>query len=247
VITLYHGEPNLYSLKALIALEEKSVAFDRKPIAAVPLEQAVPGYPAGMEHRINIEREGPVLVDGDAMIAGSFFLLEYIAETAGGTPLLPADPLARYHVRSIGQTIANLIAPFVSAIGVAAYPVPALADDAGIEPSERRESWAAAAHGASADGLADRLRPTLARFEGMLGAGEWLAGDYSIADIDLFAMIRNLPDLAPGLIDGDETPGLLDFVSRMEARPAVQRALAHGWGGDAARTFLPGPEISRWG
>jgi GST-like protein len=247
VITLYHGEPNLYSLKPLIALEEKGVPFDRKPIGLMPLERAVPGYPAAMEQRINVEREGPVLIDGDAMIVGSFFLLEYIAETEGGVPLLPDDPLARYHVRSIGQTIAGLIAPFVSAIGVAAYPVPELADDTGIEPVERRESWAAAARGAAADGLADRLRPTLARFDGMLAGSEWLVGDYSIADIDLFAMIRNLPDLAPGLIDGGDTPSLDAFVARMAARPAVQRALALGWGGDAARTFLPGPEISRWG
>jgi len=247
MITLYHAEPNLYSLKALIALEEKDVAYDRQPIAQVPLERAVPGYPAQMEHRINVEREGPVLVDGETMVTGSFFMLEYIAETEAGLPLLPEDALGRYEVQGIGQTVANLIAPFVSALAVARYPVPALADAAGIEPVERRDAWAAASRGGTGEGLADRLRPTLAKLEGRLAGGEWLVGSYSIADIDVFAMIRNLPDLAPGLIDGGDTPRLADFVARMEARPAVQRALAMSWGGDAGRTFLPGPEISRWG
>jgi glutathione S-transferase/GST-like protein len=247
MITLYHAEPALYSLKPLIALEEKGVAFNRKPIGQVPLERAVPGYPAQMEHRINVEREGPVLVDGDTMISGSFFLLEYIAETEGGVSLLPDDALGRYEVQGIGQSVAGLIAPFVSALGVARYPVPALADDAGIEPVERRDSWAMASRGGTGEGLADRLRPTLAKLEARLATSAWLVGDYSIADIDVFAMIRNLPDLAPGLIDGGDTPRLADFVARMEARPAVQRALAMTWGGDAARTFLPGPEISRWG
>jgi glutathione S-transferase len=247
VITLYHAEPNLYSLKPLIALEEKGVAYERKPIGQVPLERAVPGYPAQMEHRINIEREGPVLINGGTMVTGSFFLLEYIAEKEGGVPLLPDDALGRYEVQGIGQTVANLIAPFVSALAVARYPVPALEDGAEIEPIERRESWAAASCGGTGEGLADRLRPTLAKLEARLAASDWLVGSYSIADIDAFAMIRNLPDLAPGQIDGADTPRLADFVARMEKRPAVQRALAMGWGRDAARTFLPGPEISRWG
>ncbi|MDB5717740.1 MAG: glutathione S-transferase, partial [Sphingomonas bacterium] len=242
---LYHGEPNLYSLKPLIALEEKGASYERRPIGAMPLERAVPDYPATMEQRINLEREGPVLIDGETRIVSSFFLLEYIAEAVDGPALIPDGALGRYNLRAIGQTVAGLIAPFVSQLGLARYPLPAGGDFGDVEPEERRAAWLqASSPGAAGTGDADRLRPTLARLDALLarGGGDWFERRYSIADIDVFAMIRNLPDLAPGLLD--ETPALAGLVARMEARPAVQRALALGWGGEAARAFLPGPEVS---
>jgi glutathione S-transferase len=251
MIRLYHGEPNLFSLKALIALEEKGAPYDRTPIGQVPLERVISGYPAETAHQINFEREGPVLVDGAETIVNSFFLLEYIDETVPGPALLPSDPLARYHARSIGQLVTGMIAPFVTGLGLAAHPLPVAAgsyDD--IEPVERREAWQAASGTPAADvsGFPDRLRPTLAKLEAMLAkSGDWFLDDFSIADIDVFAMVRNLPELAPGLIDADATPALAAFVARMEARPATQRALGFATGDASDHAYTPGPEISRWG
>jgi glutathione S-transferase len=244
-VILYHGAPNIFSLKALIALEELGLDYVSRPIEQVPLEQAVPGYPSVVEHRITQEREGPVLVNREAVIAGSFFLLEYLADAFPEAELVPADALGRYRTQAIGQTVSNLIAPFVVELGFARYPVPAGDFDA-VEPSERRQAWQAAHAGSDVSGHDERLMPTLARFEAMLedAGGEWLLARYSIADIDLFAMIRNLPDIAPGLLDG--LSGLCAFITRMEARPAVRRALAKGEAG-AERVFTPGPEIARWG
>jgi glutathione S-transferase len=242
---LYHAAPRLYALKALIALEEKSVTYERRPIRALPLEQAVPGFPAGINQRISVEGEGPVLIDGDTMIVSSFFMLEYIAEAFDGLALLPADPLGQYRAQAVGQQIAGVVAPFVSAIAIARHPLPAV-ELAGVEPTERRESWAHAASGDLSQIAAhtDRLCTSLARLSVLLGDGQWFAGDYSVADIDAYAMLRDLPALAPGLLEAE--PSLAALVARVEARPAVRSALSMSWG-DGSATYLPGPEISRWG
>jgi glutathione S-transferase len=137
---LYHGEPRLYSLKALIALEEKGVSYERRRIGALPLERAVPGFPPGIDQRISVEGEGPVLIDDGAAIVSSFFLLEYIAEKLEGPPLLPFDPLGQYRAQAVGQHIAGVVAPFISAIAVARHPLSAV-ELAGVEPVERRKGW----------------------------------------------------------------------------------------------------------
>jgi len=242
---LYHAEPRLYSLKALIALEEKGVSYERRPIGASPLERAVPGFPPGIDQRISVEGEGPVLINDGATIVSSFFMLEYIAEKFDGPSLLPADPLNHYRAQAVGQTIAGVIAPFVSAIGVARQPLPVL-ELAGVEPVERREGWERSASGDTSQVAAhiERLRASLTRLAALLGDGDWFAGSYSIADIDAYAMLRDLPELADGLLEAE--PTLAALVTRVEARPAVQAALGMGWGSDSA-PYLPGPEISRWG
>ncbi len=242
---LYYGASRLYALKALIALEEKGVRYERRPIGAVPLEQAVPGFPPGIDQRIGVEGEGPVLVDGDATIVSSFFMLEYIAERFDGPALVPADPPARYRTQAVGQLVAGVIAPFVSAIAVARHPVP-VPELAGVEPVERREGWERAGSGDTGQIPAhvERLRAGLARLAALLDEAEWFAGAYSIADIDAYALLRELPALAEGLLEAE--PALAALLARVEARPAVQAALAISR--EASDTlYLPGPEISRWG
>ncbi|MGH8260342.1 MAG: glutathione S-transferase family protein, partial [Steroidobacteraceae bacterium] len=80
MLELYHGEPNLYSLKPLIALEEAQAPFTSHYFDPASLEQHSPGFPQNTESTLHLEREGPVLVDGGTVLSSSFFILEYIAE-----------------------------------------------------------------------------------------------------------------------------------------------------------------------
>jgi glutathione S-transferase len=81
-----------------------------------------------------------------------------------------------------------------------------------------------------------------------LANGAWLAGpDYSIADIDAFAMLRVIGDLAPEVVNAEATPRILEYVARISARPAVQAALASSRSGRPEQHFVPGVEPSRWG
>ena len=60
--------------------------------------------------------------------------------------------------------------------------------------------------------------------EGALEGKEWIAGDFSIADIALGPWVSSMGDpAASGLVGWDELPNVRGFVERFQARPAVQR------------------------
>jgi glutathione S-transferase len=209
---------------------------------------------------MHLEREGPVLVDDGTVIASSFFMLEYIAEAFAGPALMPSTPYARYLVHAWGQTIALSVANAVAMLGCARHLAPTLrsrpskdlqARLASIEPLERRLAWTAVLERSEADAAAaarGQLAAPLRRIEAALTSAPWLAGaEYSIADIDAFAMLAPLPELAPELVNASATPHIAAFLARMQARPAVRAALALTRTGRPAHAFVPGPESSRWG
>jgi glutathione S-transferase len=122
---------------------------------------------------------------------------------------------------------------------------------ASIEPLERRLAWTAVLDRSEADAAAaarGQLASPLRRIEAALTSSPWLAGtEYSIADIDAFAMLAPLPELAPELVNASATPHIAAFLARMHARPAVRAALALTRTGRPAHAFVPGPESARWG
>ena len=195
------------------------------------------------------------------LISSTFFMLEYIAEALPGPSLLPASAYDQYRARASGQFLGAHLGSLVPVLGCAKYLRPRLAAMdratceaklAAIEPQERRAGWQALLDGTYTPEILatarERLKFPLGRVESQLANGPWLAGpDYSIADIDAFAMLRVIPDLAPGLVDAAATPRTCDFLSRIEARPAVRAALATTRSGKPHEHFLPGVEPSRWG
>ena len=256
-LELYHWEPNGYFLKPLIALEEKAAHFTSRWFDPTQLEQFAPGFPHNTESDLQLEREGPVLVHGDTLISSSFFMLEYIAEALPGLELCPGDAFAHYRARASAQFLGGLGAD-VSVLGCIRYLAPVLKNRdpqalksrlEAIQPQERRNAWAALIDGTYDEKLvASRLQFPVGRVEQMLGSTPWLAGaEYSIADIDAFALLRALPTLTPDLVNGRATPRIVDFLDRMHERPAVKRALALSRSGKPHEAFVPGAEPSRWG
>jgi glutathione S-transferase/GST-like protein len=261
MLELYHWEPNIFFLKPLVALAEKGIEYTSHYFDPTNFEQFRPDFPANRESQLQLEREGPVLVHDGAIISSSFFMLEYIAETFPGPTLLPADPSERYRMHAWGQIIALTLGSAVATLGCERYLAPALrsraaaplrAQIATIEPLERRSAWAAVVAAgddeAAARAARDRLALPVARIEAALGRSAWLAGsEYSIADIDAFAMLDPLPSLAPAIVSQRSTPHIDAFLERMHARPAVRAALALSRTGRPAEAFVPGAEGSRWG
>jgi len=261
MIELYHSEPNIYYLKPLIALKEVRAPFTSRYFDPTSFEQYSPSFPQSAESTLNLEREGPLLVDGVTVLSSSFFILEYIAEAFPAASLYPADPYERYRTRAWGQFIALQLAPAVCALGCARYLAPALKSrDAQqlkarlerIEPQERRSAWMAVIDGTYDDGVLaavrERLQMPVKRIEDALGNSSWLAGgQYSVADIDAFAMLAPLPDLAPQVVSAAATPRIMQFLSRMRERPAVQQALGLARTAHPQEAFVPGAEPSRWG
>ncbi len=261
MLELYHSEPNLYYLKPLVALEEARAEFTSRYFDPTSFEQYSPGFPQNAESTLQLEREGPILVDGGTVLSSSYFILEYVAESFPAANLLPGDAYQRYRARAWGQFNALQLAPGVCALGCAQYLAPALAArDQGqlkarierIEPQERRAAWMAVIDGSYDEPtlaqVRERLRMPVRRIEETLAKGAWLAGDaYSIADIDAFALLAPLPDLAPDIVNDGATPRISEFLRRMRARPAVRRALARARTPKPQEAFIPGAEPSRWG
>jgi glutathione S-transferase len=261
MVELYHWEPNGVFLKPLMALEEKQAPFTSHWFDPTSFEQLAADFPAGTESRLQLEREGPILVADGAVIASTFFMLEYIAEALHGPSLLPHSAYDRYRARAWGQVLGLTLGPATSALGCARFLAPELARrDAQdlrthierIEPLERRAAWLAVVDGtydaAAQDVFRERLKVPIGRVEATLARSPWLAGpEYSIADIDAYALIDPLRDLAPAVVNAQATPRILEWLERIEDRPATRAARSRARTTDPRTAFVPGVEPSRWG
>lgn len=146
----------------------------------------------------------PCFRDGTVRIFESGAIVQYIGERAEA--LLPRNPQAR--LRAIQWTYAavNSIEPFVQFRAL-------------FENFWAGEEWAEPAK-PTFDRLA-RLR--LQQLSEWLGGKDWLEGDgFTIGDLMMVTVLR-LAGRAQLLAD---TPSLIAYVKRGEARPAFQRALS---------------------
>jgi glutathione S-transferase len=260
MLELYTSEPNTFFLKPLIALHEKQAAFELHWFDAAALEQFSLGFSGDVEAHLHLEREGPLLLHDGELFSSSYFMLEYLAETLPGPALLPESPYDLYRARASAQFLGAHLGALVPVLGCAKYLAPKLSANraaveakiAAIEPAERRLGWSALLDGTYTPQILatarERMRFPVSRVEATLAHEPWLAGPhYSIADIDAFPMLRVIEDLAPEIVNGDRTPNILEYVSRISARPAVRAALATSHRGRPEHHFVPGVEPSRWG
>ena len=199
MIDLYTAPtPNGY--KASITLEELEVPYELKVIDLGSGAQKEPWFLA-----INPNGRIPAIVDrgnGDFAIFESGAIMLYLAERAGR--LIPSDEKGRSRVVQWLMFQMGGLGPMMGQANVFAryFPekIPAAID------RYLRESR--------------RLFEVL---DGHLASHEWLAGEYSIADIANFcwARIHEWPGVDVGGLDN-----LQRWLALMEARPAVQRGLA---------------------
>lgn len=263
MLELYTSEPNTFFLKPLIALNEKQVDFEIRWFDAENFEQfaltELDGLDNEVEARLHLEREGPLLRHDRTLIANSGFMLEYIAEALPGAALLPKSPYDLYRAHASAQFLGAQLGSLVPVLGCMKYLAPKLAARAGvadiiarIEPEERRQGWMALLDGTYTPEILvsarERLEAPVQRIEKQLAEGPWLAGaDYSIADIDAFALLCPVPDLAPEAANEKRTPRVMEYLARIGQRPAVKASLAISRSGNPGQHFVPGVEPSRWG
>ena len=263
MLELYHWEPNVFSLKALIALNEKGVDYRSHYVDWTGFEQFGPDNPTlNLEAEHNPEAEGPILVHGDAVISESFFMMEYLDDAFPDPPLKLRTPHGDWQVQVWGRFVGERAAPAVSTLGCHKYLVPIMkakrinSADQVLErmpTQERRTAWAEAIDDSySEDVLEDsRRKATLLveRIEAALAGGkDWLVENtYTLVDIDAFALANSLPKLLPDVANAGSSPNFMSWLERMRARPAVKKALATSRTGKPEEAFAPGPEHARWG
>lgn len=259
MLELYHWAPNGPWLKPLIVLAEKDIDCTLRPVDVLALEQYGAAMPApSLETRLNLEGEGPLLVHDGRQLTESFFMCEYLDSAFGGPALRPGNPVTFNRMLAWARFINEVFMPGVNTLGCKQYLVPALASRKPppaevinrIALSFVREGWKRALRGDYPEEmLAESRRKVgiaLSKIEAALANGPWLLGEqYSLTDIDAFAICRPVPLLAPDLMQGH--PRCAAWMARMEDRPAVRQSLTVGAWDHPETAFAPGPEHARWG
>lgn len=145
----------------------------------------------------------PVLRDGDQTIFESGAILIHLGEK--DERLLPRDPVGR--MAAIGWMIAalNSVEPFQLALFLSGF-------------TSQGQDWQESARAAVRPFAQLRLQQLSER----LGEREWLEDRFTIGDLMMADVLRNLPE--PELL----TPhaNLVSYVERATSRPAFQAALA---------------------
>lgn len=257
-IELYHGEPNMFSLKPLIVLHEKGIAFTGRYTDFGSLEHLPAAIAGHMEVQHNPELDGPILVADGRPMTESMFICLYLDEAYPQKPLRPSDAHGRWRILMWARFVNEVLEPAVSTLGAHRYLAAALAQNRHditerieeLPTKEQRDAWTAALNAKYSDDLLEDSRRKIDRGVKKIGAAlveaDWLAGaNYSLADIDAYAILSPVRDLAPDLLN--DAPRTQAWLKRIDERPAVQAALATSRTGKPREVFTPGPEHSRWG
>lgn len=211
----------MFGAKAEIALREKGLPFELVMVAFSQAEGYSPRHPEVL--RVNPKRQVPVLVDDGVEIFDSTQIFEYLEHRYPQPPLWPASPTARARARQLELASDEVFFPHVIRLmGMRARPDP-------VESSD----WIQARAG---------IQAYYSTMETLLAGREWLAGEYSYADIafymaQFFAARHTVP-----MLDG--MARLLAWRQRMASRMAVRPVI------DAMATYLtsidyPVPDYGR--
>jgi glutathione S-transferase len=235
MLELYHAEPVANSMKVLLCLQEKALPFVSHYVDLLRFEQHRPEFVA-----INPNGQVPVLLHDGAVINESTVINEYLDEVFPAIPLRPADPVARARMRIWSKFVDEYFCPALSMIGwhhmvrqVARRLQKNELDEvlARIPLQEQRDKWATIAGESFTEAqLADsrrRIGASIERMEKILAGSRWLAGDsYSLADVNTYSMAAGVPRFFPEFMNPQLTPRSCEWLAAMNARPAVQAALA---------------------
>lgn len=187
-------------LRAAIALAESGLPHTIHKVDLSKGDQKTPKF-----LKMNPAGQIPVIVDNDVAdgpltLIESTAILIYVAEKSG--KLLPAGAGARARVfEALATAMTDVYAPF-NALFHIQDDFPGKVPDEVIADFDKR------------------IRAALTRLDGRLAKGEWIAGDFSIADIALYcnvwrlktALNRTFPDLA----------NLQRWFTAIANRPGVQ-------------------------
>jgi glutathione S-transferase len=216
VITVHHLNFSR-SQRVLWLLEEleipyELVTYERDPKTMLAPKSLQQIHPLG---------KSPVITDGNRVIAESGNILEYIVETYGKGQLVPAAGTAAYRdYRYFMHYAEGSLMPFLLLklifAKVKSAPMPFF-----VKPIARK----------IADTVSGNfVTPNLSRHLAFLGQhlekNTWFAGDeMTAADIQMSYPVESIIGRAGDLA---VSPKLREMVTRIQARPAYQRAVAKG-------------------
>lgn len=239
MIRYYHAEPLANSLKSMIPLKEKGLAYESVYVDLHKFEQHSDWFVA-----INPEGQVPVLDHDGTIVTHTTVINEYLedafpdANPADG-PLRPRDPVGAARMRYWNKFVDEHVMNHVSMhgwhrmIGVITRTIEAGEFEklmAHVPLPDQRKKWMIARSGFSEADLAnatDKIEYALNKVEAQLGQTRWLAGDaYTLADINFYSHCGMMAErMFPDLRVAERFPRLCAWRDAVTARPAVAEAL----------------------
>ncbi len=231
----YHAEPAANSLKSMIPLIEKSLPYQSIYIDLHKFEQHAEWFVA-----INPEGQVPVLDHDGTIITHTTVINEYLEDVFPEVPLRPRAAVGAARMRYWNKFIDEHVMNHVSMhgwhrmVGIIARNIESGEFDRLMERiplPDQRKKWRMARSGFSEADLAhatDKIVQAVDKVEKQLAQSAWLAGDdYTLADINFYSMCGMMVErMFPELAIGTRCPRLIAWREKMNARPAVARALA---------------------
>jgi glutathione S-transferase len=234
MMILHHGWRSSASRRVRLCLEEKGLSYESHVVDMAKLEHHSSEY-----LKLNPLGVIPTLIHDGRPLHESGTICEYLDESFPDPPLRPGTPYERAVMRNWIRHIDGLIGNLIIfnwrhhlAKTAQQWSDQELAEMLKKTPSkERQEAWLRAARkpyteeerGAARDKL---VRDLLDRMEAALKPAGWLVGTaYSIADISAAPFVKRLDEeIAPDEVSAGKHPGVTDWWTRMQARPAFERA-----------------------
>jgi glutathione S-transferase len=214
MITVHHLN-NSRSQRVLWLLEELELPYeivkyerDPKTMLAPPSLRAV--HPLG---------KSPVITDGDATLAESGAILEYLVETYGKGTIAPAPGTPAYRLyRYFLHYAEGSLMPFL----LLKLVFNKLKTDA---PFLVRPVAKAIANTVGSRFIDPNLKTHLAFLADHLGKHAWFAGDaFTAADVQMSYPVEGALARSGDAI----SPKLTEWLARIQARPAYRRAIERG-------------------
>jgi glutathione S-transferase len=235
VLELYHYEPTANSMKPLLCLAEKGLQYESRYVDLHNFEQHAEAFV-----HINPNGQVPVLIHDGAIINESTVINEYLEDVFPEVRLRPEDPVTRARMRIWSKFVDEYFCPALSKIGwsVLVPKIAARLKSGELEEAlkkvpleEQKKKWRdAAAETWTKEELDDcrrKVTESIRRMEHILETSTWLAGEeYSLADVNSYSMVAAVPRLVPDAMNESVAPRGMEWLARMNERPAVEAALA---------------------
>lgn len=216
MITVHHLNHSR-SQRILWLLEELGLDYEIKRYERDPKTMLAPAslravHPLG---------KSPVITDGDLTIAESGAIVDYLVERYGAGRLAPAagTPERLRYTYWLHYAEGSAMSPLLLKLvfdKIETAPMPFF-----VKPIAKAISGKA-----KSSFIEPQIRQHLDYLEAELGKSHWFAGgEFSGADIQLSFPLEAAA--ARGGLDAGR-PRLMDFLKRIHARPAYQRAVARG-------------------
>ena len=234
-LTYYHAEPLANSLKSMIPLKEKGLAFESVYVDLHKFEQHSDWFVA-----INPEGQVPVLDHDGTIITHTSVINEYLEDAFPDVPLRPQDAedaaRMRYWNKFVDEHVMNHVSMhgWHRMVGVIARGIEGGEFDQLMERiplPDQRQKWIDARSGFSEELLANATAKNefaVAKVEAQLGRTAWLAGDvFTLADVNFYSHCGMMVErMFPEMNIATRAPRLIEWRNRVTTRPAVADALA---------------------